>query len=132
MTTKTHITTGFACSLPFLNSNNITLISLVLVGSILPDIDIKMGMKHRGFTHSLLCFLILAYGLFLRDFEVGLFFSIGYISHLLLDCLTQKGIQFFFPFEKRIGIKILKTNGIVDHLIRYIAIIFICLRFIRV
>lgn len=132
MTTKTHITTGFACSLPFFNSNNITLISLVIVGSILPDIDIKMGIKHRGFTHSLPCFFILSYGLFLRDYEVGLFFSIGYISHLFLDFLTQKGIQLFFPFNKRFGIKILKTNGLVDHIIRYIGIIFICLRFIRV
>lgn len=132
MTTKTHITTGIACSLPFFNSNNINLISLAIVGSILPDIDIKMGMKHRGFTHSLICFLILSYGLFLRDFEVGLFFSIGYISHLFLDFLTQKGIQLFFPFNKRFGVKILKTNGIVDRIIRYIGIVFICLRFIRI
>lgn len=132
MTTKTHITTGFACALPLLNSSNITLASLVLVGSILPDIDIKMGIKHRGFTHSLPCFIILSYGLFLRDFEVGLFFSIGYISHLILDFLTQKGIQLFFPFNKRFGIKIFKTNGLIDHIIRYIGIIFICLRFIRV
>lgn len=109
--------------------DSIATLSIVLVGSIfgslLPDIDhptSKMGRRvpivsrtvntifgHRGFTHSLLAFLLLGYGLFLLSgfipasvsgYYLPLAFGVivGYGSHLLLDMLTVSGIPLFYPF----------------------------------
>ena len=99
------------------------------IGSIAPDIDkstTKIGKNiflkpislfiqkkygHRTITHSLIVSLVclslliysscmfrgLAYYLY-SNLVIG--FSIGYMSHLLLDFLTVQGIPLFYPFDK--------------------------------
>lgn len=98
-------------------------------GSIMPDIDkptSKIGRKlfikpissyihkkygHRTITHSAilsLIFLSLLIGssymfrevpfYFYSNFTIG--FSVGYVSHLILDSLTVEGIPLFYPFDK--------------------------------
>lgn len=122
MTSKTHITTGLVCSLPFITIQNVSLISMAIIGAILPDIDLKLKFKHRGITHSIIGYLFISYGLFTRDYEIGLFFSIGYLTHLLLDMLTVKGIKLFYPLRKNVGLKLVKTNGALDHTIRFLGL----------
>lgn len=122
MTSKTHITTGLVCSLPFITMQNVGLISMAIIGAILPDVDLKLKMKHRSITHSIVGYLALSYGLFTRDYEIGLFFSIGYLTHLLLDMLTVKGIKLFYPLKKNIGLKLFKTDGALDHAIRFLGL----------
>jgi inner membrane protein len=100
------------------------------IGSVMPDIDkptSKVGKKllfkpisivlnktfgHRTVTHSLLLsliFLSLLIGssyIFVdnmfylySNFTIG--FSIGYLSHLLMDSMTVQGIPVLYPFVKK-------------------------------
>ncbi|MCB5560326.1 metal-dependent hydrolase [Anaerosalibacter bizertensis] len=85
---------------------------------ILGIIMILTGMSsHRGFTHSLLGFLLFSsiaytYSIKFGINEIYLGFNIGYVLHLVMDFFTPKGIQLFFPITKNISSPItIKTNG---------------------
>jgi len=117
----THLAFGFLAGLvlfPFVNSGNIYIFfAFVLLGALIPDIDTpksKVGSKlgifsklikaifgHRGIIHTVWGMLIIC-GLFWffvnRVYGVALF--IGFFSHLLIDGLTKKGINFLHPFSK--------------------------------
>mgnify|MGYP001205586075 FL=1 len=95
-----------------------------LFGSILPDIDnhnSKIGRKlpgfsrvaefllgHRGLYHSLLGCAVTLFLFFLvfRAFSISgtncylAAIAIGFLSHLVMDTLTTKGIHWFRPFYK--------------------------------
>lgn len=109
--------------------SSLLLIAGASFGSIAPDIDkstTKIGKNiflkpislyiqkkygHRTITHSLIVSLLglsllvcssymfrgLAFYLY-SNLVIG--FSIGYMSHLLLDFLTVQGIPLFYPFDK--------------------------------
>lgn len=64
--------------------------------------------SHRGFTHSIIGYLLVSniasdlvykYDL---NFIIYKSFTLGYLSHLFADFLTPKGIQIFYPFGKNI------------------------------
>lgn len=83
---------------------------------------------HRGITHSLifpsiLCFLVywvLSYinKLIALQFTTGL--GIGYLVHLLGDCLTYRGCPLFYPLipiGKTINLSLIKTDSFAEHLL---------------
>jgi len=109
-----------------------------LVGALLPDIDhnnstirVKTGTArgkgplgvfgwiggilaatlggHRAFTHTGLCFALLAWAV-LHWTPVGfqayaLAFLVGYASHIVADMLTEGGVPLLWPLSsKRIGL----------------------------
>lgn len=110
------------------------------IGSISPDIDhpeSKVGRKlllkpisitisklfgHRTITHSLLFSIIMSYALIASaslfsgllnyiylNFVIG--FCVGWISHLLLDLMTVRGIPIYYPLiKKKYNIFKFKTN----------------------
>lgn len=102
--------------------DTILFLTLVLFGSLLPDLDtphsklgrkfwpisfvISLFVKHRTATHSLL-FLgivlvisgIVCFSLRL-SFIYTLAIGIGTFSHLLGDWLTKSGVPFLYPFKK--------------------------------
>ena len=109
------------------------------LGSLMPDIDhphSKMGKRakvaskvvsktcgHRGWTHTLLAFLIIVGGLIFLIYKLPFYqalfgywafgFSLGYLTHLLLDALTVQGIPFFKPFtSKNIHLTRCKSDSI--------------------
>jgi len=117
----THLMVGVLVGLlvrSFLSGGNyIVFFFLVLLGSILPDIDegnskitkwtgllgkvISLFSRHRGFFHSLF-FVILA-TLVVRMvggyyYAWGLF--LGLMGHLCSDGLTKAGVNFFCPFSR--------------------------------
>lgn len=92
----------------------------IFLGSILPDIDTPQSMigrcfrplssklerrfGHRTITHSLLGWLtvsLLALPLLIAGREYFLFFSLAYLSHILLDMANIQGVTFFWPDKKR-------------------------------
>lgn len=111
-----------------------------LFGSLLPDIDepnsfigkkvwllsklIKFTTGHRGIFHTLIITLIFPLIYFLtKDNEIFLKLSwlpyqniiigltIGYLSHLLMDSMTEMGVPLLWPITKeKISIMKLKTN----------------------
>lgn len=115
---KTHIAFGFLVGLAALKIfnplNTILFFSLILIGSVLPDIDhpkSKVGKKiklvgflfeHRGFFHSFifLALIHLASYAFFRGNPFVLPLIIGYTSHLFIDCFNHLGIMPLHPFSK--------------------------------
>lgn len=99
----------------------------VILGSLIPDIDCKnsyiskrarltscvarKAFKHRGFTHSIVGALVMPLTLFfilqqtnINSMHIKSFvrsFSVGIISHILLDVITIEGVSLFYPFNKK-------------------------------
>ena len=117
----THLAFGFLAglaSLKFVNSGNIYIFfACVLLGALLPDIDtprskvgsnfgiisklIKAVFGHRGVVHTIWGMIVICglFWLFIsRNYGIAL--TIGFFSHLLIDSMTKKGINFLHPFSK--------------------------------
>lgn len=109
------------------------LLAGALLGALLPDIDhprsylgrlfrfisvpIYRLCGHRGFTHSLLAWLLII--LFLTQLPNSYWLSdtliqaflLGYLSHLVGDMLTAKGIHFLWPSKISFCFPILGNNS---------------------
>ena len=118
----------------FQGGNEIVLFLLVLLGSVLPDIDSKYSKihqwsgfigriitffaKHRGLFHSFIFHLFLFFAVsffFSSYYAFGLF--LGYLAHLLADGLTRRGVQVFYPFSSYTIRGPLKVGGLVEGLL---------------
>lgn len=136
MTGKTHLIGGIASlSLLLLWPAPIALndwgmaIAGAVVGSLLPDLDAPVSqlsrfqaagvrpfalpalvlshfLTHRGFSHSLLGWLLaslivaLPLGVFVSPW-LGTGLALGYGSHLLLDMMTKSGVPLLWPDKTR-------------------------------
>ena len=126
-------------------SAGIMFLILVLLGSVLPDIDdgkskikrasgvfgsmISFLFKHRGIFHSLLfvIFLFIVLGLWRVDYAWAL--SMGYISHLFGDALTPMGIALFYPLSNWRIRGPIKVGSIGEWVILFGAVVLIVLEF---
>jgi membrane-bound metal-dependent hydrolase YbcI (DUF457 family) len=113
---KTHLAIGvFAVVffLPYVN-HKLVFIPVVLIASLLPDIDsgfstfgrkkifrpLQALTKHRGIFHSF-TFCILFSVILAFYFPVAAFgFFLGYGLHLLADSWTREGIMPFWPIQE--------------------------------
>jgi membrane-bound metal-dependent hydrolase YbcI (DUF457 family) len=109
--------------------NEILFFVFVLLGAIIVDIDLsnsKVGknlilrpfqffIKHRGMVHSFLFGIFISVLIASLSQWAGFGFFAGFMSHLFLDSLTASGIEFFWPWKKRIGLGI-KTGGIIEEI----------------
>lgn len=126
MTKKTHIAVGIAATINFIHISNILFLIIAVIGSFIPDVDYKLGLKHRGITHTLLA-LAITTGLFsLYSWKLGLLWGLNYSTHLLLDSLTITGIPLLFPLSKKCyGFKLICTGKSEDLFICLLALFFI-------
>jgi len=110
---RTHLAFGVFLALFFLPhiENKIVFVSVVLICSLLPDIDsihsylgrnflfrpLQWATRHRGLLHSFtFCVPItILFALYLP--VLALPFFLGYATHLLADALTIEGIRPFWP-----------------------------------
>ena len=116
-----------------LDCNNIFLFAgIAAISSVIPDIDhlyskisrklppfaivFSVLFKHRGLIHSLWPPLLLYIALRPVSFLVADAFLIGYISHLLLDATTTRGIRFFYPLPFKIK-GFIRTNSFLERII---------------
>lgn len=72
---------------------------------------------HRGFTHSILGYLLVTSIVRILSLDynmpnVYLGFASGYISHIIADFLTVKGIKLFYPISKHISFPIMSLTNI--------------------
>lgn len=104
---------------------NIKAFTLIGIALILTGLS-----SHRGFTHSLLGLLIYWAGIYyitnsvynLSMAHIG--FAIGYMSHLVADMMTNKGIQLFYPLKPRVKFPLtITTGGIGEYVIMIIALV---------
>jgi inner membrane protein len=109
----------------------------VVIGSLLPDIDepksyvgrrsmgmsnkVKEAFGHRGMTHSLLVWGVIALVISWESpslFAVGL--VLGYLFHIFEDFLSVQGVPLFWPFTaKRFKIPIYRTGNFVEKALFY-------------
>jgi inner membrane protein len=126
---KTHLAIGVFAAIIFwpIVDNQITFAVVVIIASLLPDIDtafskvgrntpakvVQVFTEHRGMLHSLtfLTFLTLIIGVFLPQLAFGFF--LGWGVHLLADSFTKQGIAPFWPYS-RVAKGMIKTNGTVE------------------
>jgi len=133
---KTHLAFGFLVGLLaisyFRPENQLLFMTLLLIGSALPDIDhpqSKIGSKvkiigwlfeHRGFFHSLFP-LILIFLFSAVYFDKPYMYSIllGYASHLVIDTTTKEGIMPLAPLSR------LRLNGVLrtGHFMEFIVLV---------
>ena len=131
----THFTAGLAAGMLITTEPAAVIISGI--SALLPDIDIpssKVGraypvvstiinttLGHRGLFHSLLA-AGLIYLLVLKFFPAySLYCLIGYLSHLLLDCLTPAGVPLLWPIPYRFRLPVVKTGSVME------TILFVCI-----
>ena len=79
---------------------------------------ILAGIPHRGFIHSPALAMALAAAAFhLAGMDGGLVvaFTVGYLSHLLADSLTDHGIPMLWPVSNNhYGVGLMRTGGILE------------------
>lgn len=138
MINKTHLAIGFGLMLLFLPhvSHKIWFVPVILIASLLPDIDsahsslghhwffrpLQWLSKHRGMIHSFtFCIIIsLIFAFFMP--VIALPFFLGYFGHLFADSLTVEGIRPFWPMKKEIDGQLRTGSKIEDGI--FIGIIF--------
>ena len=131
---KTHLAIGIAVAIYFSNyvTNPFMFIPIVLIASLIPDIDsgfsyfgkkpifrpLQWTTIHRGLIHSYtICILFsLIIALFLP--LIALPFFIGYSFHLFADSFTLKGIKPFWPL-KFVSKGHVKVGGKIDKTLFY-------------
>lgn len=109
MTGKTHAALGILVGLGLMHVDpsfdKYTVFSGAIIGSLLPDLDTKkstmsqilpayskiidFGTKHRGATHKILPFALLA-GFAQSDYLPLLCLGLGSLSHYAIDVITRK------------------------------------------
>lgn len=119
--------------IPLLNEKWYVFIPLVILGSILPDVDhesskinrifpltrwIPKFFAHRGFFHSIFpAVIIYAVFYFANLNYIGLPLAIGYLSHLASDCFTRQGCNLLHPVSQFRVQGPIMTNGLMELLI---------------
>jgi len=119
MLKRTHLAVGIGLVLYFIDipqlKNKLIFIPIVLIASLLPDIDsgfstlgrsrlirpVQWIFSHRGIIHTFTtCIFISALFAFFLP-VIAFPFFLGYSFHLLLDSFTPQGIQPFWPLKKK-------------------------------
>lgn len=144
----THVLFGIlsgyiACS--FLGcGSSLLLIAVAAAAAVIPDLDhvsSKLGRRlpplalilnflfsHRGFLHSVFPPLLLYFIISRISPLIAAAVLAGYISHLLLDATTTRGIRPFHPFPIRIR-GFIRTNSFVEKIVALLLIIVISVVF---
>lgn len=130
MLAKTHLAIGAFAALLLIDkvTNDILFIPIVLVASLLPDIDTHFSLmgrrmifrpfqwftSHRGMWHSF-TFAFIISGLCAFYVPVLAFpFFLGYSLHLFVDSFTIEGIRPFWPASQKTEGK-LRVGGPIEH-----------------
>jgi len=106
MLKKTHALFGMAiASLVFRSLRSYEYIVMTGIFAVLSDLDTVIGLKHRGFTHSLSFTFLVSLMLYVaspKGYELAwLSAAIGILSHLFLDSLTRGGVPLYHPLSKK-------------------------------
>lgn len=89
-------------------------VPLVFLGSMLPDVDLLLGLQHRGPTHSLIVYALAFVPVFLLFGARIVPFFASLAQHSLLgDLLTGGGVQLLWPVSSRqYGMPVQITSGL--------------------
>jgi len=97
--------------------------------SFIPDIDLKLRIKHRGVTHSLVTSLVTSIGAGVLTMHTGLGFWTGFTvlfaaqsTHILGDIFTYTPLKPFYPLSGwSISLKLFRSdNNVVNKIFLYL------------
>ena len=130
---RTHAAIGFLAGIllfKFFGTNPLLFVPLALLGALLPDCDhekskinrmlpvtrwIPYLFKHRGFFHSIFPALLILIAFYAAgQFWIAIPLTVGYLSHLLSDCLTRQGCNLLHPLSTFRVQGFLMTGGMVE------------------
>lgn len=112
------------------------------VGSTLPDLDKKIGIAHRTWTHWWPLYILpggfFLFLLYFRNLDPSsatiLRFSLGLVLggllHILEDSITKMGIPVFSPNGKRFSLSLTTSGGVLEKIIA-LGVILSCIIYIR-
>lgn len=141
---RTHILFGFLFglfALDFLKINNRFLFLIfVILGSVFVDIDssesllgsrikplswlINKIFGHRGLFHTIyIPLIIFLISIYYGYINIGAGFSLGYLSHILIDCFNINGIRLFRPISDFRVRGFIRTGGFLESIIFLILLI---------
>ena len=98
------------------------------LGVLIPDLDFKTRKYHRKILHniwSIIIILFIGFSIGLLDRADALIFSIGFLSHLIGDAITHRGIMPLWPIKKPKFNGPIKTGGLGEYLIVLVLLIMI-------
>ncbi len=134
MNRSTHVLFGTSLSVFILNphpSELVWIITLSVLGSYIPDIDLRV--RHRMLMHNVFVLVLFSITLYyvLNYLSVHALWSmltafvIGFLSHIVLDMFTYAGVSLFYPISsRRYRIAKLKSNSrLVNALFSIIALL---------
>jgi inner membrane protein len=128
MMRRTHAAAGLASGFALAYLQHDTFVPGMVIAlstelaALLPDLDLKLGLKHRGVTHSLPALAFITVLALWVERRLALPVAIGYSSHLFLDMLTVYGIPLLWPVHNRFRLAKLRTGGRIDHLLSMMAV----------
>ncbi len=130
---RTHLTFGIFIYLLFFSylENPILTLIGILIGIVIVDLDSKNSMvgkkwyfrpiqwftKHRKIFHTVFFGTIITGVLAVLNIEIGFGFFVGFISHLILDSMTIRGISPLYPLTKRKISGFVKSGGTAEDII---------------
>lgn len=93
-------------------------ISLSAIFSALPDIDLRLELKHRRYTHNLLVALLVSALIGMATSHAGLGFAtgfttcfLGYLCHILGDLLTFMSFPPLWPMvKKEVSLRLFRSS----------------------
>ena len=81
-------------------------------------------ISHRGMVHSLLFAFVISLVIFFFYESAGIGFFVGYLLHLLIDCLTPSGVSLFWPLSSFKIKGFIKSGGILEQII-FVIVLFL-------
>ncbi len=108
---------AYALGMRGLYVNSIIILSTAL--STFPDIDIRLRIAHRKYTHNLFLAAIIAFFIGYLTHVIGLGFNLGFWSvfagmttHLIGDLMTYRGFNPLAPIgERNYSLKLFKSSN---------------------
>ena len=135
------ITFGILYLLRISGQYYLTLAFLIVVLSSLPDIDLRLEIAHRKYTHNILSSIIfgLIFGAIFYYTDIG--FLGGFIGgfggsflHILGDIMTYMPFPAFFPIKRgRIALGLFRSNNmIVNKFFLILGVLILSIYFIKI
>ncbi len=111
------------------NCLSLKVVILSVIFSTFPDVDLRLGIAHRKYTHSLpIAFVFsILFGKFCSMVGIGFFQGfagsfIGISSHIIGDLLTYRPFAPFYPIWKRkFSLGLFRSDNVIANYILLIA-----------
>jgi len=140
MLLRTHLVVAVMIYLFIMNllREKIMFFVFLLIATVFVDIDSKKSklgkrwylrplqwfVSHRGVFHSLLAALVFSFVIFSFNHYAGYGFFVGYLIHLILDCLTDRGCRMFWPISDLKFSFFVRSGGLIEEIIFVLVFLF--------